>query len=446
MFSDDPRLAVTVRGLAKSYSVYARPADRLKQAIYPRAAAALRRVGLGPRPRAFFTEFHALAPLDLEVRRGETVGVIGRNGSGKSTLLQLVCGTLTPSAGTVETSGRVAALLELGSGFNPEYSGIENVFLNATILGLSRDAARERLDAILAFADIGDAVHQPVKTYSSGMAMRLAFAVAAHVDADVLVVDEALAVGDASFQQKCLRWLSRFRETGAVLFCSHDMSAVTAFCDRAVWLDRGRMRMAGNARRVTEAYTAFASAEEMGLGEGAVKLATAEAAGDDAEAGAASAVREQLAASQSFGSRDAEIVGADLVAADGAKLAVIRGDEAVELRLRIRAHRDADALIVGFHVKDRRAVAVVGDNSFHALRASPPSLGAGEEAVARFRFRLPWLMTGRYFLTASAASGTLLNHVQLHWVNDALVFDVVAPAQNGVLCAVPMDLIAFERA
>jgi lipopolysaccharide transport system ATP-binding protein len=443
MSSDTP--AIAARGLAKSYLVYPRPADRLLQAVQPRVARAAARLGLPLlRERSYHGVFEALAPLDLEVRRGETVGIIGRNGSGKSTLLQLICGTLTPSAGAVRTHGRVAALLELGSGFNPEYTGIENVFLNASILGLPREAVQARLPAILAFADIGDAVHQPVKTFSSGMAMRLAFAVAAHVDADVLVVDEALAVGDAAFQQKCLRWFARFREAGAVLFCSHDMGAVMAFCDRVVWLDKGRLRMEGEARAVCEAYTAFAQAEAMGLGEGAVRLAKPAAPPPAADAAAAPVVREQLDESQSFGSGDAEILSARLLAADGSELGLIRGDEEVELRVRVRARRPVESLILGFHVKDRRGVAVLGDNTFHATRAAPPALAPGEEVVGRFRFRLPWLMSGRYFLTASAAAGTLQNHVQLHWVDDALFFDVVSPHTNGVLVAVPMAGMAVE--
>jgi lipopolysaccharide transport system ATP-binding protein len=169
--------------------------------------------------------------VSLEVRRGETLGIIGRNGSGKSTLLQMICGTLTPTEGSVQTHGTVAALLELGSGFNPEFTGIENVYLNALLHGLSREQTEERLEDIQAFADIGEFIHQPVRTYSSGMLVRLAFAVIAHVDASVLIVDEALSVGDAVFGQRCMRFIRRFKEAGTLLFVSHDMNAVSSLCE-----------------------------------------------------------------------------------------------------------------------------------------------------------------------------------------------------------------------
>jgi lipopolysaccharide transport system ATP-binding protein len=240
-------VSIRAAGLAKAYRVYPTPMDRLRQAAMPRlrrlAAPLLRALGRPLEAPPYFSEHWALRSLSFEVFRGETVGVIGRNGSGKSTLLQLICGTLTPSQGEVQVNGRVAALLELGSGFNPEYTGRENIFLNASVLGLSRAETEARLADILAFADIGEAVDQPTKTYSSGMAMRLAFAVIAHVDADVLIIDEALAVGDAYFQQKCLRWLRAFQKNGTVLFCSHDTGAVISFCTRAIWLDGGRVRI-----------------------------------------------------------------------------------------------------------------------------------------------------------------------------------------------------------
>ena len=216
-------LAIRVEHLSKCYQIYERPQDRLKQSLWRGR-------------RQFFREFWALRDLSCTLRRGETVGVIGRNGSGKSTLLQMICSTLTPTAGTIHVNGRVAALLELGAGFNPEFTGRENVRMNAALLGLTPSEIDARLPAILAFADIDDFVDQPVKTYSSGMFVRLAFAVIAHVDADILIIDEALAVGDGFFTQKCMRFLREFRENGTLLFVSHDTSAVLNLCDRALWL------------------------------------------------------------------------------------------------------------------------------------------------------------------------------------------------------------------
>ncbi len=206
--------------------------------------------------RSYCREFWALRDVEFTVERGETVGIIGRNGSGKSTLLQLICGTLAPTAGEVKVKGRVAALLELGAGFNPEFSGRENVYMCASILGLERAEIDRRFPDIAAFAEIGEFIERPVKTYSSGMYVRLAFAVIAHVDADILVIDEALAVGDAFFTQKCMRFLRDFQKRGSLLFVSHDTSAVINLCRRALWLEEGRMRMAGSAKDVCEAYLA----------------------------------------------------------------------------------------------------------------------------------------------------------------------------------------------
>ena len=205
--SSDP--VIQAEGVGKNYRLYATPRDRLKQLF----ASGRHR---------YYREFAALSDVSFDVRRGETVGIIGRNGSGKSTLLQMVCGTLQPTAGRITTHGRIAAILELGAGFSPEFSGRENIFLNGYIVGLTRPEIEARLDAICAFADIGDFIGQPIKTYSTGMVVRLAFAVMAHVDAEILVIDEALAVGDARFVQKCMRFLREFKERGTLLFVSHD--------------------------------------------------------------------------------------------------------------------------------------------------------------------------------------------------------------------------------
>ena len=200
----------------------------------------------------------------MKCKRGETVGIIGRNGSGKSTLLQMICGTLNPTGGSIQTHGRIAALLELGSGFNPEFSGRENVYMNGAVLGLSREDIDQRFDAIAAFADIGEFIEQPVKTYSSGMYVRLAFAVIAHVDAEILVIDEALAVGDAVFTQKCMRFLRKFKEEGTLIFVSHDMGSVLNLCERAVWLHHGQLRQMGESKEIAEAYLQYTLQEVYG--------------------------------------------------------------------------------------------------------------------------------------------------------------------------------------
>lgn len=243
-------VAISVQGIHKRYEIYANPRDRLKQFLLPRLQRAAGRM-----PQQYFREFWAVKDVSFQIKKGETVGIIGRNGSGKSTLLQMICGTLTPTSGTVETRGRIAALLELGSGFNPEFSGRENVYLNAAVLGLSKQDIDQRFDAIAAFADIGPFIDQPVKAYSSGMLARLAFAVAVEVDPDVLVIDEALSVGDMAFQEKSFTRMKRIRDAGtSILFVSHSPSAVRNFCDRAIWLDTGHMRAIGERLSVCDQY------------------------------------------------------------------------------------------------------------------------------------------------------------------------------------------------
>lgn len=242
--------SIQVQGLSKRYEIYAQSSDRLKQMVMPRAQRWLRQP-----ERSYFREFWALRDINFNVRRGETVGIVGRNGSGKSTLLQIICGTLTPTAGHVGVHGRVAALLELGSGFNPEFTGRENVYLNAAVLGLRREEIDARFDDIAAFAGIGEFIEQQVKTYSSGMYVRLAFAVAINSDPEILVVDEALSVGDEAFQRKCFSRINKIRENGAtVLFVSHSAGTVVELCDRAILLDGGELLASGAPKFVVSRY------------------------------------------------------------------------------------------------------------------------------------------------------------------------------------------------
>lgn len=253
-------VAIRVQNLSKCYQLYDRPEDRLKQVIYPR----LRRF-LGKEPKNYAREFWALKDVSFDVKKGETVGIIGRNGSGKSTLLQIIAGTLEATQGQVQVNGRVAALLELGSGFNPEFTGRENVYINAAIQGMSKDQIDAKFEDITAFADIGDFIEQPIKTYSSGMVMRLAFAVNACIEPDILVVDEALGVGDAPFQAKCYKRLRRLVDRGkSVLFVSHDIATVRSICSRALWLKNGRTELWGEAKEVSKHYERFCW-EEQGI-------------------------------------------------------------------------------------------------------------------------------------------------------------------------------------
>lgn len=246
---------IRVKNLSKCYEIYNAPRDRLKQFLLPRLQSLI-----GRSVKQYFREFWAIKDLSFEIKKGQTVGIIGRNGAGKSTLLQILCGTLTPSDGEVEINGRVAALLELGAGFSAEFTGRENIYMNAGVLGLSKEEVDSRFEKIIEFADIGDFLDQPVKTYSSGMYVRLAFSVVIHVDADILIVDEALAVGDIAFQAKCMMALRSLMDAGTtVLFVSHDTSSVRNLCEKVLWLNNGKMKAFGEPELTIGQYVAEAN-------------------------------------------------------------------------------------------------------------------------------------------------------------------------------------------
>ena len=243
-------VAISVQDLSKCYQIYDAPHDRLKQFVVPRLQSMF-----GSIPRQYFREFWALNDVSFEVNKGETIGIIGRNGSGKSTLLQIICGTLSPTKGSIETNGRIAALLELGSGFNPEFSGRENVYMNAAVLGLSKSEVDGCYDDIVAFAEIGQFIDQPVKTYSSGMMIRLAFAVAINVNPEILIVDEALSVGDELFQRKCFSRIEAIKKRGVtILFVSHSGRTIIELCDRAVLIDSGEKLASGPPKQIVGRY------------------------------------------------------------------------------------------------------------------------------------------------------------------------------------------------
>ena len=445
--SPDPvDIAIAVSDVAKCYQIYERPQDRLKQALLPRIG---RLIGRGR--TAYYREFWALRDISFHVARGETVGIIGRNGSGKSTLLQIVCGTLTPSHGVAAASGRVAALLELGSGFNPEFTGRENVYMNGAILGMDEAEISAKFDAIAAFADIGEFIDQPVKTYSSGMYVRLAFAVIAHADADILVVDEALSVGDVFFGQKCMRFLRDFQKHGTVLFVSHDAGAVTNLCDRAIWLDGGRMVMDGPAKQVCEAYHAstYGHAPAVRPTESKSELDPAPSAQDDDERDGgydASVVRvfQFDPLSQGFGDGGSSIESVHFEDRHQRVLSQVEGGEIVRLVAVAKANRDIPSPIVGFFVKDRLGQHLFGTNTSIGEEESSVAVSMGGKLRAEFEFRMPYLPMGRYTIDIAVADGTYLQHVQTCWVYDALAFESLFIPRSTGLVGIPYRSIRLQ--
>lgn len=424
-------------GLSKAYLIYAQPRDRLKQMLFGRF-------------KTYFKPYWALRDVSLEIARGETVGVIGRNGSGKSTFLQMICGTVLPTAGSVVSVGRVAALLELGSGFNPEFTGRENVLLSATILGLERRVINDRLDDIIAFAGVGDFIDQPVKLYSSGMYARLAFAVAAHVDADILILDEILAVGDAAFVQKCMRFIHRFKQNGTLLFVSHDAQSVTTLCDRVVWLDRGSVRMEGPAKDVCAEYARALQLEgddsdSLRFGGRRQRPPMPRRVHDPrADLLRASNLRNDIELfdfnpnAAWLGQRGASIISVTLTSAATGNVNCLEGGEEVELEIEAELNKDLQHPIIGFHVLNKLGQMVFGDNTYLVYRTSKVSMAAGSRLSGRFRFQMPYLPTGDYAVSVAIATGTQEDYVPQHWVDDALFFRVNSSHVSRGLCGIPM--------
>lgn len=328
-------VVIRASGLAKSYRIFERPSDRLLQFLWRGK-------------RQYFREFKAIDCIDFKIGRGDAVGIIGRNGSGKSTLLQLIAGTLSPTSGEIQVAGRISALLELGSGFNPEFSGYENVFINGAILGLNHDEIERRMPDILEFADIGDFIEQPVKTYSSGMLMRLAFAVSVCTNPEILIVDEALAVGDAAFQFKCLERLAQLIASGTtLLFVSHDLALVKTYCQRAMYLRRGRMVYIGSADEAAEQYLQdLRSDQRQGLArdEASQVVRKSALAGPDGIA---------------FGTQLGRIVAAEFVGCAGRR-EIYSHDALVHIRCVVEYGPEVKHPRLAIAIADRRNVVIAG--------------------------------------------------------------------------------------
>ncbi len=434
----NPPVVINAHNLGKMYHIYRRPIDRLWQMVFRGK-------------RKFYDEYWALQGVTLSIARGETIGVIGRNGSGKSTFLQLLCGTLTPSVGAVAVQGRVAALLELGAGFNPEFTGRENVYLSASIMGLSKEDIDARYDAIIEFAGIGDFIEQPVKIYSSGMYARLAFAVAAHVDADILIIDEILAVGDAAFTQRCMRFIRKFKETGTILFVSHDTASVLSLCNRCMWLESGTVREIGESKEVCHHYLAAIEGEKesattfkIGGVRKSIPTELAKEFDHRKDLIETSTLKNEVKVFEFdpdapwFGKRGASIVKVELLGEKGDSLVSPNGGEIARLRITAEVHANLKNPIVGFYVRDRLGQRIFGDNTFLTYKDISTFAGAGSTIVSEFLFRMPYLPPGDYSVSPAIAEGTQDEHVQHQWIDDALFFQVVASHVSKGLMGIPM--------
>ncbi|MHB1245450.1 MAG: ABC transporter ATP-binding protein [Sulfuriferula sp.] len=435
--------AIRVQNLSKCYQIYDTPRDRLKQFVAPRLQGLA-----GQIPKQYFREFWALKDVSFEVKKGETVGIIGRNGSGKSTLLQMICGTLHPTSGSIQTHGRIAALLELGSGFNPEFTGRENVYMNATVLGLSNEEINTRFDDIVAFADIGDFIEQPVKTYSSGMMLRLAFAVIAHVDADILVIDEALAVGDIFFTQKCMRYIRQFQQNGGtILFVSHDVGTVISICKSAVMLFAGGHRNAitGTAEELCKLYINQIYDDPM-------RSITVEQQRSQYDSNLSLkntrvqrvlkwgepkinvyAVSDFRVNAEHFGKGGATITDAGFFDEGRNPLTTVMGGQSVCFIVSVRANQRILLPAVGIMIKDRLGQYLQTEGTDGTFRHHNLAFESGEKVDIVFNFIMPILLRGTYTINLAIAEGLGDDHVQHHWVHDAIKIESISgPVANGL--------------
>ncbi|MBE9079938.1 ABC transporter ATP-binding protein [Romeria aff. gracilis LEGE 07310] len=423
-------VAISLRQISKCYRRYTHPVDRLRELLLPERVQA--------------KEFWALRDINLEVFQGETLGIVGQNGSGKSTLLQIVAGTLTPSAGEVHVNGRVSALLELGSGFNPEFTGRQNVFFNGRILGLSQKEIEAKFDTIAAFAEIGDFIEQPVKTYSSGMIMRLAFAVVANTEPSILIVDEALAVGDARFQARCMKRIRQLKEQGTtILFVSHDSSSVKMLCERAVLMNHGCILESGSPKEVTNHYIALLSSDGpeafLPISEKFMPVIAAgnediyENSLDRPRSGGTvtdtmSTNAEPNFESIALGTRDpscrhgvgiAKISAVKIMNLQGQELIKFETGTAISIEISILANEDILDLVVGISIRNLVGLVLYGTNTF-LIHREPLVLTRGQHLIVSFKVPCH-LNRGVYTLTVAAHSEEGLSY---DWADELLVFEV----------------------
>jgi ABC-type polysaccharide/polyol phosphate transport system ATPase subunit len=404
--------AVEFSHVSKSYSIYAAPRDRLKELATFNT-------------RKFHADFWALRDLSFEVKRGETFCVVGENGCGKSTLLQICAGILQPTSGSASTQGRVAALLELGSGFNPEFTGRENVYLNGAILGLSETEMGRRFAEIEDFAEIGDFINQPVKTYSSGMSVRLAFAVAIHVDPEILLVDEALAVGDVYFRQRCMRKVHELKQRGiTILFVSHATGDVKALGDRAMWLEKGVVKAIGKTDHVVHKYLAAMTAKDRAYMAHDLELHP------DREAMRPEEVVIGIPnIDHRFGDGKAEILGIAVTNADGARASSLTPGSTAVVRISIKAKANLDRPIVGFVARNHLGVDIVGTNTARERTDLAPMM-IGDVCTVDFYLDLPLLYASSFSFSPAVANGTLEHYSTCDWIDNAIVLQMEKSAET----------------
>ena len=381
---DEKKVAIQVKGLEKAYKLYDKPSDRLKEAL-----------GFGRKKR--YKEHYALKGVDMTIYQGETVGIIGTNGSGKSTILKIITGVLNPTGGSVHVNGRISALLELGAGFNMEYNGIENIYLNGTMIGFSKKEIDAKMDDILNFADIGDYVYQPVKTYSSGMFVRLAFAVAINIEPEILIVDEALSVGDVFFQAKCYHKFEEFKEMGkTIVFVSHDLSSISKYCDRVVLLNQGVKLGEGSPKEMIDAYKQVLVGQYVPAADDQSLLSDKEITA--AAAAAAGTVKGEVNPELlEYGTKDAMITGYKITDDLGRETSALLKGKECTITMQVHFEHDIEAPIFAFTIKNIKGVEITGTNTM-VEKAFLSSVRAGSDMEITFTQKID-LQGGEYLLS-----------------------------------------------
>jgi len=398
---------ISFQGVSKSYPIYASPRDRLKELLTFNR-------------RRCHEDFWALRDITFEVERGETFCIVGENGSGKSTLLQIVAGILAPTSGRVDVRGRVSALLELGSGFNPEFTGRDNVYLNAAILGFSTPEIDRIFPRIEAFAEIGSFIDQPVKTYSSGMLVRLAFAVAIHMEPEILIVDEALAVGDIYFRQRCMRKVHELRSRGiTILFVSHAVGDVKALGDRTMWLDGGRIRAIGDTDHVVSQYLAAMVEKDTAY----LRLRQRETPAREETVTAPEVVTEIPNIDHRYGDGRAEILGIAVLDPYGRKLGLLQPGEPIVVRISVKAHDHLAQPNVGFMFRNHLGMDFSGTNTTREGFVLPPMI-PGDVYTVDFHLQLPVLYPASFSFSPAIADGDLVNYRMCDWIDNGVTLQM----------------------
>jgi lipopolysaccharide transport system ATP-binding protein len=426
-------IAISLKNVSKCYKRYHRPVERLREILLP--------------GKNYGQEFWALRDINLQIPKGETSGIIGRNGSGKSTLLQIIAGTLIPTTGEVQVKGRVSALLELGSGFNPEFTGRQNVFFNGRLLGLSQQKIEEKFDDILGFADIGDFIDQPVKTYSSGMFVRLAFAVAVNVEPDILIVDEALSVGDGVFVHRCMAKIKDFQDAGGtILFVSHDLGSVSRLCSEAIWINDGQIVEQGKPIDISKSYQAWmyekinerlkkdsdSATNAQSDKETVANIEVSLEANSDKQSTITNKINPftgnqylSFHNTKRFGTGRCEIISLEVFNEQGKKIGFIMPDEWLILQTKIISYDEVLSPIVGMTIFDRLRVSITAWNTTQC-KYQLPKFGKNQLISVTFKIKWPHIKSDSYSLEPAIADGSQDSHEMMDWLQASVAI------QSGV--------------